>query len=101
MSGLTWNGSSSPKEGNSYHPLSLVFYWESAPPQKTEVQDEFQGEVAQSCLFFMDISTLSPPAGTHKTFLIFKGLEWGFGSALGLRAPGAILPTKNKDQSQI
>lgn len=39
--------------------------------------------------------------GTHKTFLIFKGFEWGFGSALGLRAPGAILPAKNKEQSQI
>lgn len=68
---------------------------------KAEVQDEFQGEAACSCLFFVDISTLSPPAGTHKPFLIFKGFEWGFGSALGLRAPGAILPAKNKDQPQI
>lgn len=101
MSGLTWNGSSSPKELHSYHPSNPVSSWEPALPKSTEVQDDFQGGVAWSCLFFVDISASSPPVETHRTFLIFQGFEWGFGSALGLRAPGAILPTKNEDQSQI
>lgn len=98
MSGLTWNGSSSAK-GVNFYQFNPAFYWESALPKKAEVQDVLQGEVSWSCLFFMDISTLSPPVGIHKIFLIFKGFEWG--SALGLRAPGAVLPAKNRDRSQI
>lgn len=41
-----------------------VFYWESALLKKTEVQDVFQGQVAWSCLLFVNIFMLSPPAET-------------------------------------
>jgi len=43
-----------------------VSYWESALLQKTEVQDAFQGEVAWSCLSFVSVFTLSPPAETSQ-----------------------------------
>lgn len=43
-----------------------VFYWESALLKKTEALDAFQGEVAWSCLLFVNIFTLSPPVETTK-----------------------------------
>lgn len=41
-----------------------VFYWESALLKKMEIWDVFQGEAARSCLLFVNIFTLLPPAET-------------------------------------